>query len=188
MSELFLFTETLEDNSALCTVIAADNAEPLEPLARRSFDEIKTLEQCYPLTLIIPQIQCSLHKVELPWLSEKKARLAIPYALEEAITQPLETLHFTYSKEYYVNAHYLILTCERTVLQNTLNKLHSAGIYPVRCTTDWFALAENALALASEYILVNLENFKGVLPYNLMNFFICISYTTGNLFIVSFFC
>lgn len=44
--------------------------------------------------VVLPAEQVSLHRVDLPVRSSRQRRAALPFALEEAVAAPIETVHF----------------------------------------------------------------------------------------------
>ncbi|MCC5791534.1 MAG: hypothetical protein JJT82_02865 [Legionellaceae bacterium] len=167
---LLCYSHTLSDTHCQCVGVQQGRLDPALPLAMRDLADIKKLAETYRLFFILPQTQCSLHPLELSWLSEKKARMAIPYALEDRCSQPLDHLHFSFSKAFYQNGRYLILCTERQLLQELIHRLQQAQLHPDVITSDWFALNEQSQAFASDYLLVNTSPFRGALPYAQLNF------------------
>ena len=104
MNTCFIFADSLDDNSAFCLVLDEDG-NITAPLSMRTFDEIQIIQANAITTVILPTRVVTLHRLELPWLSESKARTAIPYALEEQLAQNVNTLHFAFDKSYHKNQH-----------------------------------------------------------------------------------
>ena len=170
MSQLVLFSETLEKDACLCIAIEDNQAGIELPILKRSLEEISELGRTREVFVLLPQSLCNLSRVELPWLSDKKARMAIPYALEEQLAQSLTSLHFAFSKQYYTQQQYLVLCHDEARLTSLLKILQEAHISPTHCTSDWFALEYNSIALTPQNLLINTPEFQGALPYHLAEF------------------
>ena len=95
MTTCFLFARQFYDEA--CLSLRLDkNGEIDAPLSLRSFQEFKSLQRQSRTIIVLPTERSSLFEIELPWLGERKARAAIPYALEEQLAQNVATLHFAF--------------------------------------------------------------------------------------------
>ena len=74
-----------------------------QPLQMRTIEEIRVLQENARTIVVFPTAWCGLYQVELPLLSDSKARVAIPFALEDHIAQAVAQVHFGFVKVYYRN-------------------------------------------------------------------------------------
>ncbi len=101
----FIFTEVLNEDQCLCLRLDP-NGQIDAPLALRSTSEVKALQMNARTIVVLPTQSSSLHEVELPLLGERKARAALPYALEEELAQNVTTLHFSFDQKHYKQNRY----------------------------------------------------------------------------------
>lgn len=171
MSTCFLFAEHINENGCLSLVLKQE--EIIAPLQQRNFIEIKILQENNTRTLIIAPSNCfSFHWVELPSLSTRKARAAIPFALEDKLAQSLDSLHFSFEQAHYQNGHYLVAVADKNFLQNLIKQLTTQGIKFANLTADWFALEPQEIAVMPNYLLINNEIFTGALSQDLAPLFL----------------
>ena len=162
MDHLFLFTKHLDDNGCFCLKISQEGAL-VTPPAQRTFDEIKNLQKDCTTLVIETTASASILDLELPWLPERKARIAIPYALEDKVAQSVEELHFSFDKLRYQNNRYLIVVTSKQRIQYLINLLDDNDIAFDLITLDWFALSPQELCISETILLVNNDDFKGAL-------------------------
>ncbi|WP_156812641.1 type II secretion system protein GspL [Legionella tunisiensis] len=162
MATCFLFTQYMNDDSCL-SLSLGERGQIEAPLAQRSFTDIKALQQNARTIAIAPTDFFTLHQVELPWLAERKARAAIPFALEDKLAQPVDSLHFAFDRAHYNDGHYLVVLGDKNLLTELINKFDNQGIRFDSLTLDWFALQKNEAAVTPTNILVNDAHFQGAL-------------------------
>ena len=105
MATCFLFAQHFNDES--CLSLRLNEQGQLDaPLERRTVDALKALQVKARTMVVLPTESSSLHQVELPWLAERKAREALPYALEEQVAQQLTSVHVAFDKPHYKNNQY----------------------------------------------------------------------------------
>lgn len=170
MTTCFLFTQYLNEDGCL-SLSLTPQGQIEAPLAQRNFAEIKALQNNASTLVVAPVEHFSLHQVELPWLADRKARAAIPYALEDKLAQNVDTLHFAFDKAYYQNNRYLVVVSDKSYLQELIATLDAKQINFDFLTLDWFALNNNEIALMANSLLVNNEIFQGSLSSDLAPFY-----------------
>lgn len=150
MDTLFLFARHLDEAGCFCLKMNADGVL-IAPPAQRSFDEIKSLQtECK--TLVIEACEhVSLLNLELSWLPERKARAAIPYALEEKVAQPVDELHFAFDKVHYQNNQYLVTVVSKQRIRYLMQLLNEQNIEFSAVTVDWFALEPQELCISEKH-------------------------------------
>ena len=168
MAMNFLFAEYLDELGCLCIQLA-DDGSAVKPLIHRTFADIQTMQAGSHTVIVLPSVHCGLHEVDLPWLGERKARAAIPYALEEQLAQKLSTLHFAFDHAHHSNNRYLVAVLDKSYLLNVIARLNDASIKFNEITLDWFSVAPGEVCLTQTAILVHTADFKGALFGSLAN-------------------
>ncbi|CAM2804175.1 type II secretion system protein GspL [Legionella worsleiensis] len=166
MDKCFLFTQHLDDHGCLCLKITATGVL-VDPPAYRTFAEIKSLQNECVTWIVETTESASILALELSWLPERKARAAIPFALEEKLAQPVEELHFAFDKLRYQNNHYLVTVISKFRMRFIMNLLDEHEISYEGITLDWFALSPGELILTKSTLLVHHDDFKGALSGDL---------------------
>lgn len=171
MDTLFLFTKHLDDEGCFCLKLNTEGTLIVPP-AKCNFAEIKALQNDCKTLIIETTEQASLFNLELSWLPERKARAAIPYALEDKLAQPVDELHFAFDRARYQNNQYLITVISKQRIRYLMHVFHEQGIEFVGITLDWFALAPNELCFNETTLLVNTNEFKGALKGVLVDIYL----------------
>lgn len=166
MPNLFLFSNTLESDSCLSLKLN-DDGQSLAPAEQRNFEDIRALQADAKTTVVMPANQASIFSLQLPRLSEKKARQAIPYALEEQLSEPLDALHFAFESLHSEPHSYLVVVIEKLKMEQLIETLKTKGLTFNAITLDWFALNEHESCLTTDQLLVYQEDYKGALSLNL---------------------
>ncbi len=162
MATCFLFTQGLDETQCLC--LRLDPLGKVDvPLAVRPLEEIRALQSNARTIVVLPTESSSLHEVELPWLGERKARAAIPYALEEDLAQPVSTLHFSFDRAHYQHHRYQVVATDSTYLITLIDQLDALGLNFDVLTLDWFALKDNEICAIETELLVRDKQFNGAL-------------------------
>lgn len=171
MTTCFLFAEQFDDEQFLSLCLDQDG-QVSAPLVRRSIEEVRALQQNAHTIIVLPTERASLHPLELPWLGDRKARAAIPFALEEQLAQNVATIHFAFDKKHYQNNHYLVAIIDKAFLTDVIAKLDAALLDFDMITLDWFALKENEVCVTERGLLVNDNLFKGALSGELSTLYL----------------
>ena len=165
MATCFLFTEQLNEEG--CLSLSLDQDQISAPLAQRNFAEIKALQVNNQTIVVVPANHFSLHQIEFPWLADKKARAAIPFALEDRLAQNVDSLHFSFDRNHYQQGRYQVVVADNVFLTTLIAKLDECNLHFDILTLDWFALKANEVALMKHYLLVNEASFQGSLSHDL---------------------
>jgi general secretion pathway protein L len=171
VSTCFLFVNELDDENCL-SLRLNDKAQIDAPLMLRTIDEIKELQVNAKTIVVLATLHSTLYEVELPKLNSRKLRAAIPYALEDQLTQPLDTLHFAFDRHHYHNNCYLVVVTDKAWLLNIIQKLHDLNIAFDLLTLDWFALNHGEACIYEAQLLVHDGVFKGVLSTELLPLYV----------------
>ena len=163
----FLYASELDDEGCLCLRLNQQGSVDAA-LEHRSYADIKKLQHSATTLVIVSARHLSFYGVELPWLPEKKARAALPYALEDKLASPVDTLHFAFDKAHYQNGHYLVAVCDKGWLSELMTQLNKYSVDFDAICPDWFALRDKEQALLGTDFLVNDSRyFTGLLPEEL---------------------
>lgn len=166
MDTCFLFTKYLDPEGCFCVKLNAEG-QVSAPAAQYTFEQIRILqENCKTLVVETSENICLLN-LELPWLPDRKARVAIPYALEDQLAQPIEELHFAFDKQRYQNKQYLVTVISKQRMQYIMQLLKEHGINYELISSDWFALNPEEIICAEGITLINNDDFKGTLAGDL---------------------
>lgn len=154
MATCFIFAKYLTEQGCLSLVLNQQGAIEA-PLAERSINEIQTLQINAKTIVVLSTEFASIFRLELPWLAEKKARAAIPYALEDKLSEHVNDLHFSFDRIHYQNGHYLIAVCNKSFLAKLIETLDNYKLKFDMLTLDWFALANNEACVMTTNLLVH---------------------------------
>lgn len=162
MATSFLFAEHL-DLTGCVSLRLEDDGVISNPLAYRDNAELKAMQVDSHTIVVLPTAFVGLHQVELPWLSDRKARAAIPFALEENLAQKVSTLHFAFDHAHHQDNHYTVVVIDKTDLNDLFARLDEAGLLFNEVTIDFFALQPEEACLSPTGLLVRNEAFQGAL-------------------------
>ena len=165
MALTFLFAEYLDETGCMSVRLETD-ATVSAVLAHRTYDDIKALQTDSQTIIVASASLCGLHQVELSWLSDSKARAAIPYALEEQLAQKLPSLHFAFDREHHQHNRYLVAVIDKVWLASLTVRLDDAGIDFHEITVDWFALHPGEICATPTMVLMDVERYQGALSFD----------------------
>lgn len=171
MSRCYLFSRTLTSEGCL-SIVLSDQGNCLQPLQERTFSEIRALQADCETWVVLPTELASLYTVELPWLGDKKARTALPFALEDQLAEPLSNLHFAFDKHYYQNNRYLVAVIAKSQLDALIDQLHEAKLEYQVLTLDWFSLESGEACLSETRLLINQSDFQGAISASLASVYL----------------
>lgn len=171
MPTCFLFTKYLNDNGCVCLRLGDDGTVESPP-EQRSFEAIRALQMNARTLIVETSEHASLFEVDLPLLAEKKARAAIPYALEDELAQTINSLHFAFDRQFYRRHHYLVTVIDREKIQWIMHRLQTHEIEFEAITLDWFALNAHEMCMTEDTLLINQPDFKGALPTELAEMYL----------------
>ena len=184
MVTCLIFAEHLDEEQCLCLRLD-ENGQVDAPLALRPIHEVMALQLNARTIVVLPTENCSFHDVELPWLGDRKANAAIPYALEEELAQNVTTLHFTFDRQHYYNNRYLVVVTDKQFLLDLINKLDSLNLDFDMMTLDWFALKDNEACMTEKGLLIHDALFKGALSGELATIYLSNKDKNAQLFMFS---
>ena len=166
MEMSFIFAEHMDLAGCLCVRLGNDNIV-IAPCAYRLYADVQAMQGDSHTVIVLPTARCGLYDVDLPWLGGRKARLAIPFALEEQLAQKLSTLHFAFDRAHHQNNRYLVTVVDKSYVVSLMLQLETLGISFHEMTPDWFALHPGEVALTESSVLVRTAEFQGALSDNL---------------------
>lgn len=168
MATTFIFAEALTEETCVSLVIDEDN-HMAQGRAERHFEAIRQQQTGTKTVVVLPATQVTFHFVQLPWLGDKKARAALPYALEDQLAQNVDELHVAFDRQYYSDDRYLVAVSAKTYLQDIIQRLGDLGIDFDVLTVDWFALNPHETCVLPDYLLVHSDHFCGALTQDVQN-------------------
>ncbi|GGI85336.1 type II secretion system protein GspL [Legionella impletisoli] len=172
MNTCFLFIHHSDEEKYLSLTVTSQG-HISAPLTFRTSEEVKQLQSGGAVTMVVlPSKLCSMHEVPLPWLGERKARAAIPYALEEQLAQSVTSLHFAFDRQHYKHNTYLVAVMDKEYLASIIDRLDFSGIEFDQITLDWFALQEGEHCVTEDTLLIYDKAFKGALSIELSDIYL----------------
>jgi len=162
----FLFIEKI-DNEKILSLRLDKNGLVDMALAYRTIEETRSLQFNTRTIVVLPTASSSLYEIDLPWLVDNKARMAIPFALEEQLAQNVSTLHFSFDRNFYKNDRYLVVVTDKQLLVDLIRKLDDFSLDFDLITLDWFSLNSQEVFVTNYGLLVNDLLFKGALSGDL---------------------
>ena len=166
MATCFLFVKQIDEPETLSLRLSS-SGQVEEPLASRSKEKLKILQENAHTIVVLPASISSLHQVSLPKLNDSKARAAIPYALEEELAQNITDLHFAFDGSFYRNRAYFVTVMEKAILKKWIATLEANQLNFDAITLDWFALETGEAIMMPDAMLVDDETFQGALTEEL---------------------
>ncbi|MCR9192286.1 MAG: type II secretion system protein GspL [Gammaproteobacteria bacterium] len=162
----FLFPDKSDEHTILSLRLDMQGQvdQPLQP---RSVADVRVLQEQARTIVVFPTSWCGLNQVELPLLPDRKAREAIPYALEDGVAQSLTQLHVAIDRAYHHNQHYLALVIDKQIMIDWMNTLEDWGVNYDVITVDWFALAQGEGCVSEHHVMVNSPAFQGTLTLDI---------------------
>ena len=156
----FLFAQN-ENIDTMLSLRMDMQSQVEKPLQMRTIAEIRALQENAKTIIVFPTAWCGLYQVELPLLSDSKARVAIPFALEDQIAQPVAHVHFSFDKAHYRNGCYSVVVIDKHLMHEWMAKLSNLDLSYDQITLDWFALRPGEAVLGDESVVVHAETFQG---------------------------
>lgn len=124
------------------------------------------LSEDYAVIGVVPGEWVTCHDVTLPAKSRKQFNAALPYALEEAISEDVENMHFSCQKWKVGEASTVMVVAKQKMqywqaLAND-NRLPVEQLLPDYALLPFHDSADYSLALSDQQILSNRRNGQGV--------------------------
>lgn len=154
MATCFIFAKYLTDEGCLCLVLN-QQGDVETPLAQCNFHEIQQLQVNATTVVVLSTSIASIFRIALPWLPEKKARAAIPFALEDKLSENVSELHFAFDRSHYHNGHYLVVVCNKSIISLLVEAFDRHNLNFDIMTLDWFALENNEACVMDTNVLVH---------------------------------
>ncbi len=148
--------------------------------SRSGWQQLQELSNNRRVILLIPTEDVGLHHVDLPSASHKQLSKAIPFALEDAIAEDIDELHFSFHRES-ADKDINVAAISEQRLQQWLDQIEDKGIKPHFILPDVFmlpiAVNTSALSIFENRALYRQDTFSGssfssdLLPILLPSFF-----------------
>lgn len=106
----------------------------------------------------------TIQEASLPVSDLRTARRALPYAIEDALAEPLEELHFAFA--HLGGGRYAVAVMRADARAALIAALADAGVAPVLVTTEYDALPSVpggcAIHLVEDMAVVRLDGYAGI--------------------------
>ena len=119
--------------------VASEGRAPADELAEVLADEVPWAADSGEVVVFVPTAELLALSCQIPGRSETQRRRAAPYAVEEFVTEDIETMHVACGA-LVRNEPVRCLVMPRTRVQSYLTLLDSASIAPTFMTADAMAL------------------------------------------------
>ena len=162
----FLFIQG-DDMTAILSLRMDMQGQIEQPLQLRTIEEIRVLQENARTIIVFPTEWCGVYQVELPLLSDHKAREAIPFALEDHIAQSVAQVHFVFDKAHYREGCYSVVVIDKHIMKEWMAKLTDLGLTYDQITIDWFALNPGEGYVGSHNVLLHADAFQGVVSLDI---------------------
>lgn len=167
MSIAYLFISSLKDGQAL-SLRLDEQGQIDQQLALRSLDDYRDMAKEAKSIIILPSNKASIHLIELPKLSDNKARAALPFALEESLAQPVDELHFAFKQMPKDAQQYCVIVLDKHYFAECYQTLLDNLVPITEITLDWSALKANESCQTPDYLLIQHPLINGAINTNLM--------------------
>jgi general secretion pathway protein L len=124
-------------------------------LSEHTPDAIAAMSMGVYTVVVLPAAVASIYCLDLPKLSLKKAREAIPYALEEMLAEPVQAVHVAFDRDAENTLQYRTVVLNKLRLNTWISALEALGISFDAMTLDWFALKPNEVCVTNTDVLVH---------------------------------
>ena len=133
-------------------------------LSYGSVTELGQIAKGHKATLLLDSSQINLTKVNIPSQNRKNQLLAIPFALEDALADDIEELHFA-SGTRQPDGNIPVITINRNLLDNIISDFKNAGVSIDTLSADILTLPLNnnqwTLLLDNHRALIKTGIFSG---------------------------
>jgi general secretion pathway protein L len=156
----FIFFDVLDNTPNIdlprlfWAVCLDDTGEVDGALSKHTPEEIKAMQHGARTVVVLPAAVASIHVLNLPKLSMRKAREAIPYALEEVLAEPVQDVQVAFLRDKENPLQYRVAVLNKRRLKGWVSALEAAGLVFDAMTLDWFALAANEMCVSATDVLV----------------------------------
>lgn len=122
----------------------------------------ESIDPATSLTLLLPGERVIALQVEVPGANARQLRQAAPFAAEEQLTQPAESLHFCIAP-VSPGQPVALLAVERAWLEGICDAFKQQGLRLERALPDWQALAPGEVVLlnSEQRVLAHSEAWRG---------------------------
>ena len=132
-----------------------DSGEVDVALSEHTPEAIQAMQEGARTVIVLPASIASIHLLDLPKLSARKAREAIPYALEDALAEPVQEVHVAFDRDEANPLTYRVVALNKLRLGTWVSTLEALGLKFDVMTLDWFALAQGDLCVTDTDLLVH---------------------------------
>jgi general secretion pathway protein L len=160
VSTCFIFFDAVgyttdTDVPELLWAVRLDEAGEVDrALSEHTLEDIKHMQVGARTVVVLPAAVASIHLLNLPKLSMRKAREAIPYALEEALAEPVQNVHVALERDEDNPLHYRAVVLNKLRFSSWMRALEGVGLMFDAITLDWFAIVPGEVCVTDKALLV----------------------------------
>ena len=121
------------------------------------------------LIVVVPNQWVSYLKAEMPQQADSKARLAIPFCLEEQVASDIKELHFAFDKAFYREGHYEVAIVDKSLMVGVLELFAENELNAEAITGSLYSLKDNQALVFDKQVLIKGDEFNGVMDESLFN-------------------
>lgn len=120
-------------------------------------DGLKDAKLREGVVVFVPATEVGWHQVAIPAKSEREARRAAPFAIEDELASSTETTHVSVSLKTEANMR-IVLSCDELMMTAWTSRLNAEGIVPAALVPEFSVLpAEDCLVDLGERLVVRLD-------------------------------
>ncbi|MDF1677623.1 MAG: type II secretion system protein GspL [Legionellaceae bacterium] len=123
-------------------------------LSEQTPEAISAMQEGIRTVIVLPASVASIHFLDLPKLSARKAREAIPYAIEEALAEPVQEVQVAFERDAVHPLRYHVAVLNKLRLNSWISALDALGINFDAITLDWCALKPGDVCATDTDLLV----------------------------------
>jgi len=123
-------------------LLVDEAGERTGPRQRGPLSLASTIAQRHRLVILVPSTDVMLAEPELPPGSGAKLARAVPFAMEEMVTEDIETLHFAIGRRGS-NGTTAVAVVARTLMDSWRSQLAAAGLAPAAMHVDASLMPQN---------------------------------------------
>ncbi len=131
-----------------------DKGEVDIALSEQTPEAISSMQEGVRTVIVLPASIASIHFLDLPKLSARKAREAIPYAIEEALAEPVQEVQVAFEHDATHPLRYRVVVLNKLRLNTWISALDVLGISFDAITLDWCALKPGDVCATDTDLLV----------------------------------
>lgn len=144
-----------------------DSSQLIQHTSDIALSDLNLLAPNAKFNVVLPANWVTLLKVELTITNLAKVRKAIPYSLEEQVSDDIDTLHFAFDKKHYANGFYEVAIIAKSLMTQLIEQFTENHCTLNTITSELCCLQSNQALLCPNGILIENEHSKACLTTTL---------------------